>query len=219
MTALQYITHQTASVSYLEGAIMALQGGCRWVQMRLKGEPRPDDLAPLDCARALLRLCRAFGATFIVDDDVELALRLRADGVHLGRHDMPIDEARRRLGPGFLIGGTANTLGDIRRIASQGADYIGCGPFRFTATKKNLAPQLGLEGYRQLVAQMRAEGIGLPLVAIGGITPDDIADLAATGVSGIAVSGAILSARNPEEATRRLIDLIHSAHTPEPSIP
>lgn len=217
MTALQYITHQTPSVSYLEGAIMALQGGCRWVQMRLKGEPRPDDPSPLDCGKALLRLCRAFGATFIVDDDVELALQLHADGVHLGRHDMPIAEARRRLGSSFIIGGTANTIDDIRLIAAQGADYIGCGPFRFTSTKKNLAPQLGLEGYRQLVGQMRAEGISLPLVAIGGITADDIADLAATGVSGIAVSGAILSAYDPEEATRQLISLIGSDSTPDPS--
>lgn len=205
MVNLQFITHQTPRISYLEGAQMALAGGCRWVQMRLKGEPRPDDLSPQDCAAALKARCASYKAKFIIDDDVELAREIHADGVHLGRNDMPIAEARRRLGANYLIGGTANTMDDMRRIASEGADYIGCGPFRFTTTKQNLAPALGIEGYLRLLSAMRREGIHLPLIAIGGITEADVRPLLDAGVDGIAVSGTILNAADPIEATRRLL--------------
>lgn len=189
---------------------MALQGGCRWIQMRLKGTPRPSDPTPRQCAEALRQMCREYEATFIIDDDVALAQAVQADGVHLGRHDMPIREARQRLGQHFIIGGTANTLADIQRIAAEGANYIGCGPFRFTETKKNLAPSLGLEGYRNLLSAMHAEGIHLPLIAIGGITLTDIPDLLHTGVDGIAISGAILSAPDPVAATQQLLHIQHT---------
>lgn len=205
MVNLQFITHQTKRISYIEGARMALAGGCRWVQMRLKGEPRPDDPSPQECAAALKALCAAHGAKLIIDDDVELTRETHADGVHLGRNDMPIAEARRRLGADYLIGGTANTMDDIRRIAAEGADYIGCGPFRFTTTKQNLSPSLGLEGYRHLLSAMRREGIRLPLIAIGGITEQDVRPLLDVGVDGIAVSGTILNAAEPAETTRRLL--------------
>jgi len=205
MLNLQFITHQSPRISYMEGARMALAGGCRWIQMRLKGEPRPDDLSSLECAAALKAMCRVHGARLIIDDDVDLTREVQADGVHLGRHDMPIAKARQRLGAGYLIGGTANTMDDIRRIAAEGADYIGCGPFRFTTTKQNLSPSLGLEGYRRLLSAMRQEGIRLPLIAIGGITEQDVKPLLDLGVDGIAVSGTILNAADPEEATRRLL--------------
>ena len=110
------------------------------------------------------------------------------------------------LGEDFIIGGTANTFEDIERLASQGADYIGCGPFRFTTTKKNLAPVLGLEGYRDIIENMRRAGIDIPVVAIGGITASDIDDILATGVKGIAVSGSVLTAENPVAMMRTLIN-------------
>ena len=110
------------------------------------------------------------------------------------------------LGEEFIIGGTANTFEDIERLASQGADYIGCGPFRFTTTKKNLAPVLGLEGYRDIIAKMEDAGIDLPVVAIGGITADDIDEILATGVRGIALSGTILRAENPVEEMRFILE-------------
>lgn len=87
---------------------------------------------------------------------------------------MPIAEARQILGKDFIIGGTANTFEDVQMHYQAGADYIGCGPFRFTTTKKNLSPILGLEGYKAIVSQMKTAGINLPIVAIGGITYDDI---------------------------------------------
>ena len=118
---------------------------------------------------------------------------------------MPIAEARKLTGPDFIIGGTANTFDDIRRIVSEGADYIGCGPFRFTTTKKNLAPMLGTEGYKNILSQMKEAGISMPLVAIGGITCDDIPCLLSTGVSGIALSGSILRAESPVDEMKKVI--------------
>ena len=134
--------------------------------------------------------------------------RCGADGVHLGKNDMPVDEARRLLGHDKIIGGTANTFEDIERLHRQGTDYIGCGPFRFTTTKKSLSPVLGLEGYKRIVSDMKAHGIDLPIVAIGGILKSDIADIMQTGVTGIAVSGGILNAESPTEEMKQFISLI-----------
>lgn len=199
---LQFITHFTERFSYLDSARMALEGGCRWIQLRMK-EATPEEREQV--ARAVQALCRDYQATFIIDDDVDLVLRLKADGVHLGKNDLPIAEARRILGKDFLIGGTANTFDDVRSHYLAGADYIGCGPFRYTTTKKNLSPILGLEGYRSIVQQMHDAGIALPIVAIGGITYDDIPAILETGVTGIALSGTILQAEDPVAETRRIL--------------
>lgn len=199
---LQFITHFTDRISYLDSARMALEGGCRWIQLRMK-EATPEEREQV--ARAVQALCRDYQATFIIDDDVDLVLRLKADGVHLGKNDLPIAEARRILGKDFLIGGTANTFDDVRSHYLAGADYIGCGPFRYTTTKKNLSPILGLEGYRSIVQQMHDAGIALPMVAIGGITYDDIPAILETGVTGIALSGTILQAEDPVAETRRIL--------------
>ena len=138
---LQFITHFTDRYSYYDSARLALEGGCRWIQLRMK------DASPEEREQEAVRvqeLCRTYGATFIIDDDVELVKKLKADGVHLGKNDMPIAEARHILAKDFIIGGTANTFDDVVSHYRAGADYIGCGPFRFTTTKKNLSPILGL---------------------------------------------------------------------------
>lgn len=202
---LQYISHFTQQISYAEGIRMALEGGCRWIQLRMKDAPAEEIIA---CAEEVLPLCRRHGAKFLLDDHVELVRQLGADGVHLGKNDMPVDEARKILGPDIIIGGTANTIEDIIRLHKQGVDYIGCGPFRFTTTKKNLSPILGLDGYKSIVLKMKELGIDLPIVAIGGITVEDIPTVMGTGVSGIALSGAILGAPDPVEMTARIIETI-----------
>jgi thiamine-phosphate pyrophosphorylase len=191
---LQFITHFTERYGYLDSARMALEGGCRWIQLRMK-DASLDEVEAM--AQPIQTLCRRYGAIFVIDDHVELVKKTGADGVHLGKNDMPVDEARRILGPDFIIGGTANTFDDIRRLHQAGADYIGCGPFRFTETKKNLSPVLGLDGYCDIVRQMRQNGIDLPIVAIGGITLSDIPEILGTGVTGIALSGVILHAPDP----------------------
>lgn len=202
---LQYISHFTQQISYAEGIRMALEGGCRWIQLRMKDAPAEEIIA---CAEEVLPLCRRHEAKFLLDDHVELVRQLGADGVHLGKNDMPVDEARKILGPDIIIGGTANTIEDIIRLHKQGVDYIGCGPFRFTTTKKNLSPTLGLDGYKSIVLKMKELGIDLPIVAIGGMTVEDIPAVMGTGVSGIALSGAILGAPDPVEMTARIIETI-----------
>ena len=204
MLSLQFITHQTERYSYLESARMALEGGCRWIQLRMK-EASIEDVEAI--VEQLKPLCASYQAILILDDHVELAKKLEVDGVHLGKMDMPIAEARQMLGETFIIGGTANTFEDARMHAAAGADYLGIGPFRFTTTKKNLSPVLGLEGYASILSQMRASGIDLPVVAIGGITCQDIPAIMQTGVNGIALSGTILQAENPVEETRRILKL------------
>lgn len=199
---IQFITHSNERYDHVEGAKLALQGGCRWIQLRMKDAMEIDFLR---AAKKIRRLCDEYHATFILDDHVEWVGLTGADGVHLGKNDMPVDEARKMLGRNKIIGGTANTFEDVERLSRQGADYIGCGPFRFTTTKKNLSPVLGLEGYRDITAQMKDHDIQLPIVAIGGILHQDIPAIMQTGVTGIAVSGAILNAENPVEEMRLFI--------------
>ena len=200
---IQFITHSNSRYGYVEGARLALEGGCRWIQLRMKDAEEAEFLS---AAKQTAAMCKEYGATFLLDDHVEWVEQTGADGVHLGKNDMPVDEARKVLGANRIIGGTANTFEDVERLWRQGANYIGCGPYRFTTTKKNLSPVLGLEGYRRIIGQMKERGINLPVVAIGGILQPDIKDVMATGVSGIAVSGAVLNAENPAEEMKRFVD-------------
>ena len=204
MNNIQFITHENQRFGYVEGAEMALRGGCKWVQLRMKDAT---DNKFLSIGRKVAALCRNHNATFLLNDRVHLVAELGADGVHLGKNDMPISEARRILGNEKIIGGTANTFADVQHLAAQGADYIGCGPFRYTPTKRNLAPILGLEGYRNILKQMQQVGISLPLIAIGGIVSTDIAALRDIGVSGIAVSGAVLGGADPIKEMKKLIEI------------
>lgn len=204
MASLQFITHETEQFSYREGAFMALEAGCKWIQLRMK------DVAVetvLQLAEELKKACENRHALLIIDDYVEVAREVKADGVHLGKNDMPIEEARKLLGEGFIIGGTANTFEDVKRHYEAGADYLGIGPFRFTTTKKNLSPVLGLEGYRNIKQQMIEADIILPAVAIGGITVEDIPAILATGIEGIAMSGAILQAHDPDAEIKRILTM------------
>lgn len=225
---LQFITHYTDTIGYLDSVRIALEGGCRWVQLRMK-KATVDEIRPV--ALEAQRLCREAGATFIIDDHVALVKEIGADGVHLGKNDMPIDEARRILGPTYIIGGTANTFEDVLMHYHNGADYIGCGPFRFTTTKEKLSPVLGLEGYKDIAEKMSAAQLSLagssplggirggllPIVAIGGITADDIPSIMQTGVTGIALSGTVLRAADPVAEMKRLIEITESSvcHYPE----
>ncbi len=204
MIPVQFITHYTDRYSYLDSARMALEGGCRWIQLRMKDHSL-DEVEEI--GRKVQALCKQYEAIFIIDDHVELAKKLQADGVHLGLKDMPVREARQVLGEEFLIGGTANTFEDIVQHWQGGADYIGCGPFRYTDTKKNLSPVLGLEGYASILRQMREADIPLPVVAIGGITRTDIPAILQTGVRGIALSGTVLRAEDPVQEMREILAL------------
>lgn len=219
---LQFITHNTHTEDYapeLDQIRQALEGGCRWIQLRKKGASKP---IVRNAVRNALLIVRQYpDAKLIVDDHVDIALETGADGVHLGKNDMPVAEARALArsffqndssAAGFIIGATANELADIEKASAAGADYIGLGPLRFTATKTNLSPVLGYEGYRRIMQGMRQKNISLPVVAIGSVSIDDIAPLMEAGVSGVAVSGAITSASHPVKATYEFVNQISKHH-------
>lgn len=199
---IQFISHFTEQYSYLDGIRLALDGGIRWIQLRMKDASEADFLS---IGAEVRKLCDNYHATFIIDDHVELVKALGADGVHLGKKDMPIAEARHILGNDAIIGGTANTFEDIEMHYRASANYIGCGPFRFTTTKQGLSPILGIEGYRNIMQQVKDAGIDIPVVAIGGITAEDIPALMQTGIAGIALSGAILRAESPKQLIAKLL--------------
>lgn len=190
---------QFISDGNLQTARQFLEGGGRWVQLRIKDAPISEIAAR---GGEMLALCRRYGALLLVNDCPALAAAIGADGVHLGKNDAPPAEARRMLGSEAIIGATANTMADIERLAHEPVDYIGLGPFRFTTTKRNLSPVIGAEGYARIMRRMHEAGIGLPVVAIGGIVPGDVPQLMAAGVPGIAVSGAVARAADPAQATR-----------------
>ena len=196
INSLHYITASPAL------AELACRGGVRWVQLRVKNTPHA---AWRQLALDAQAVCRHHGATLILNDNPQLALEIGAAGVHLGQQDMPPAEARALLGPGFIIGGTANTFADIEQLVAAGVDYIGLGPFRFTTTKEKLSPLLGLAGYADLLARCRAAGCTVPIVGIGGIALADVPALLATGLHGVAVAGAIGAAPDPVRAARLLV--------------
>jgi thiamine-phosphate pyrophosphorylase len=202
MNGLLFITHQTERYDYFRSAEIALEGGCRQIQLRMKEAPVSE---VEETARRVKTLCDRYQAALYIDDHVAVCRAVHAAGVHLGKQDMPPPEARKMLGPRYRIGGTANTFEDLEALHRQQVDYIGLGPFRFTTTKQNPAPVIGLEGYRLMMKQCRKNGICLPVLAIGGITADDIPDIMQTGVSGIALSAAILNAADPVNATKKIV--------------
>lgn len=204
---LQFITHHTDCYSYIDSAQIALKGGCRWIQLRMK-----DEEASLveETALRIQKMCREYGATFIINDNVLLAQKIKADGVHLGKNDMPVAEARQILGNQFIIGATVNSFEDIlHHLQDANPNYFGCGPFRFTSTKKNLASILGIKGYQLIIKQMRDNNIHIPLIAIGGINKDDIPQLLINGINGIALSSSILNANNPIKEMEEIIKIIN----------
>lgn len=193
---LHFISNETGTMSHIDSIGLALDAGCRWIQLRVKNRPE-EEVLPI--AREAMRLCDSFGARLIINDFPRVALAVGAYGLHLGLTDMPVPEARALVGGKMIIGGTANTWEDIERRVGEGADYVGLGPFRFTHTKQNLSPILGFEGYQPLLTKMQEAGHSTPIIAIGGITPDDIGSLRAAGVHGVATSAALIGSADPQK--------------------
>jgi len=185
--AIMCLTQDGLPLSHAEQARQLCAAGARWIQLRMKQAA----LAEWErTAREVVAICRAHGATCIVNDSVDVALAAGADGVHLGRRDLDWSAARARLGPRLILGGTVNDAADAARAVAAGVlDYVGVGPLRFTTTKQKLAPVLGLGGVRALVAALG----GLPAWVIGGVTATDLPAIAETGAAGAAISGALFS--------------------------
>jgi thiamine-phosphate pyrophosphorylase len=207
---IQFISHFNDKYTYLDSVKIALDGGCRWVQLRMKDS---SDEVFIETALKVKQLCADYHSVMIIDDRVHLVEKLSVGGVHVGKNDMSVEEVRKILGKKFIVGATANTFEDAFNAFQKGADYVGCGPFRFTTTKKNLSPILGLEGYRSIMSGLRNAGISKPVVAIGGITKADIPSLAKTGVSGIALSGTVLNASDPVKEMKEIIKIFENEWT------
>ncbi len=175
----------------------ALRAGAPAIQLREKSLP-PRDTLPL--ARRLRADTAAAGALFFVNDRVDLALAVGADGAHLGPHDLPVAAARRLAPPGFLIGSSADDPEAARAAIGDGADYIGCGAVFPTSTKPDAGPAVGLKG---LAAVARA--VAAPVVAIGGLTASRAPTALRAGAAGCAVVGAVMAAADPGLAVRALL--------------
>ncbi len=199
---LHYITQSLNGKSHADMAREACQAGVKWVQLRIKDSNEKQMLSE---AERVLAICKVYGAKFIMNDHVELAKFIQADGVHLGKSDMRPEVARKILGDEVIIGGTANTLEDIISLHAQGVDYIGLGPLRFTDTKANLSPILGFSGYKDIIRQLIEKGIETPIIAIGGIQVEDVEELMRVGVHGIAVASLI----NHSEQKKQTINHVH----------
>jgi len=202
---LLFITHRTEKYDYIQSVEIALKGGCRQIQLRMKDA---DVMEVEEVANHVKNLCNEYGADLYINDYVAICLKVKATGVHLGKSDMSPAEARTMLGNKYKIGATANTFDDILCLSAQGVDYIGLGPFRYTTTKKNLSPVLGLDGYCNIIRLCRENKINIPIFAIGGITTNDIFEIMHTGVSGIAISSVILNAENPVREMKNIVDFL-----------
>lgn len=184
-------------LSHAELARLAVRGGADTIQFR---EKRPwTTRALVDAAAAVRRALEGTGATLIVDDRVDVAAAIGVPAVHLGRDDLDVATARRVLGPGALIGGTANGLDEAVRVAATDVDYLGVGPVFGTRSKASPAPPLGLEGLRAVVRAVR-----IPVIAIGSITAERVADVLDTGAHGLAVISTVVCREDPESAAREL---------------
>lgn len=212
-TPLQFITCGADPRAHVDTALAAMRGGCRWIQLRLKDTPAE---VVERTALELLPHVRAVGGCLLIDDHVEVARRVGADGVHLGLEDMPVPQAREILGPDAIIGATAHNFDEALDGALAGADYLGIGPFRFTTTKARLAPRLGVTGLRKLLMHLRRNTVLLPVVAVGGITESDIPGLLAAGVDRVAVAGAIARAADPAVSAERFLALLDPSPIRQP---
>ena len=221
ISRLHYITQDLPDFSHSQLAEFACKGGADWVQLRVKhplsselrsqlavvpkGEREIHD-AWLNIAEETKKICRKYGAKLIINDNVLIAKEIGADGVHLGKEDMNPKEARKILGNNFIIGGSSNTVDDIKWLMDTGVDYIGIGPYRFTSTKEKLNPVLGLEGIRSTTKILKTFVVSTPpLIAIGGIKLEDVELLMQTGIKGVAVSSAINLAEDKTEATLKFV--------------
>jgi thiamine-phosphate pyrophosphorylase len=186
--------------SHAEIAALVTKGGADAVQYREKRPKLTREL--IEAARAVNAACEANGATCIVDDRVDVAEAVGAMGLHLGKDDLPIAVAR-KMAPGLLIGGTANSLEEARRVWQQPLDYIGVGPIYGTQSKANPAPVMGLETLHAIASECP-----VPVIAIGSITAARVPEVLDAGAYGVAVISAITCAEDPEAAAREFMDVI-----------
>ena len=189
--------------THMELTRLAIAGGADTIQFRQKHGSTAE---MIEVARNMKNFCAEAGVSFIVNDRLDVAIAAKADGVHLGQDDFPIPMGKELLGKDRIIGGSAATMEEARKCLSDGADYVGFGPVFPTASKDDAGPVSGIEVLKQVV-----ESVSLPIIAIGGISADNTAEVLKAGAHGIAVISAVCCRKNPEQATRILYRALHKA--------
>lgn len=182
----------------------ALRGGVTMLQLREKDLDHDRFMAE---AQAVKELCARYRVPFLIDDDVALALQCGADGVHVGQSDMDAEEVRRRIGPDKILGVSAQTAEQALRAQAAGADYLGVGAIFATSTKLD-ADTVSFDTLRAICA-----AVEIPVVAIGGISENNVTELSGCGIAGAAVVSAIFASPSPEAAARRLHTLAQTVVT------
>lgn len=182
--------------SHAELATQAVDGGADVIQLRDKRLPAPD---LLEAATAVRKITRDSGALFIMNDHLDLALRVGADGVHLGAADIPLPEARSLSPPSFIIGASVGSVAGALRAEAAGADYVALSPTFATGSKSDAGPGLGLS----VLSAIRV-AVSVPLIAIGGINAGNVADVIAAGADGVAVISAVVGVDDLTAAARDL---------------
>ena len=201
-----FITDSGFGRSHEELAEMALRAGIRVIQFR---EKKKSTREMYEIAKRLRRITREYDAILIINDRVDLALAVDADGVHVGQDDLP-PEVVREIFDG-IVGVSAHTVEEAKR-AERYADYLGVGPVFRTRTKEDAREPIGIEGLRRIV-----EAVSIPVVAIGAINRDNVLEVLKTGVAGVAVISAIAGAENPEEEAKNLLKIVRDYFSSSPS--
>jgi thiamine-phosphate pyrophosphorylase len=204
---LHYISQEgKKGESHINMIQSACENGVKWVQLRIKNKSRNEIL---DLTKESLRICQFYKAKLILNDYVDIAAELNIDGVHLGKDDMSVKKARNILGTNKIIGGTANDLQTMFNLTEQGVNYIGLGPFRFTNSKSNLSPVLGIGGYVSILSEYAKNPRTVPVIAIGGIDSIDISSLMSAGVYGVAIASKINFSQHKKETIQSFLNSLN----------
>ncbi|MCS6917413.1 MAG: thiamine phosphate synthase [Chitinophagales bacterium] len=201
IAVLQYITRPLRHLTWDEQVERACRCGFRWIQLRIKQMPVEELTAIAQAARLITR---RWNAQLIINDFPDVADKVGADGVHLGQQDGNPEAARRLLGADALIGLSAHNEEEVWRALSFQPDYLGIGPYRFTATKSDLAPVLGAGGFARLTSLVHAHKPHVPVLAVGGVRAEDLPDILRAGGHGAAISSAILFDGNESSTVKEL---------------
>lgn len=194
---LHFITHDIPQHTHIAQVQLACEAGAKWIQYRCLSKS-DDEL--LEDINVISSICDDWGATLIVTNHIHLKDKADIQGFHIEDMDADFIALREQIGEQYTLGGSSNTVQNLIRLAKEGADYAGFGPFKTTTTKPNNSPLLGTSGYTEAITKLKAENIDLPILAVGGVTLEDIPLLLATGVYGIAASSAINQAEDLRSA-------------------
>ncbi|MEO5674678.1 MAG: thiamine phosphate synthase [Chitinophagales bacterium] len=209
ISPLHFLTMEMAHRPHQEQVRIACESGIKWIQLRVKNKPVHEWILIGEESK---RICDKHGVTLIINDSIEVAKSIDAHGVHLGQEDQAPAEAVKILGKEKIIGFSVHSLEELIAARYSGADYFGLGPFRFTPTKENLNPVLGMDKMTGIILNAKKAGIAEPVIAIGGIMLNDVSRILAAGAYGVAVSSAINLAKSPGKEIKKFLFYNYPQH-------